>query len=249
MQELQDQLGSLAVTADDKLDPAREIQQLRRISTEPDALGNTVVPTRKTHAFLKALPDKHHGSLKTVVLCEKPRDGRAALDFDDVANRATAYHAMQIHGKVSTNDDGSGSDGRALNTVVHGGTREVRRQGGRGQGRGRRGNGDRTSNGSNSSNSTTATVASTRTETHTEAAALEARKVYAGEVAATKPPVKLEDGAMILAKTTGDVAGTLATLPSMGGTTAPSASRMRLRMPRNRQMSCRSLLHDSRGSS
>ena len=40
----------------------------------------------------------------------------------------------------------------------------------------------------------TATVASTRTGTHTEAASLEARKVYTGEVAATKPPVEVEDG-------------------------------------------------------
>ena len=69
-----------------------------------DALGDKVVPTRKTHPFLKALPDKYYGSFKTVLLCEKPRDGSAALDFDDVANRATAYHAMQIRGKVSTND-------------------------------------------------------------------------------------------------------------------------------------------------
>ena len=71
---------------------------------------------------------------------------------------------------------------------------------------------------------TTATVASTRTGTHTEAAALEACKVYAGEVAATNPPVEVEDGARILAKTTGDVAGTVAILPSMGGATVPSAS-------------------------
>ena len=76
---------------------------------------------------------------------------------------------------------------------------------------------------------TTAAVASTRTGTHTEAAALEARKVYPGEVAATNPPVEVEDGVRILAKTTGDVAGTAAILPRMGGTTAPSASRMRLR--------------------
>ena len=72
MQELQDQLGSLAVTANDKFDPACAIQQLRRISTELDALGDKVVPTRKTHAFLKALPDKHYGSFKTVLHCEKP---------------------------------------------------------------------------------------------------------------------------------------------------------------------------------
>ena len=95
---------------------------------------------------------------------------------------------------------------------------------------------------------TTTTMASTRTGTHKEAAALEASKVYAGEVVATKHPVEVEDGARILAKSTGDVAGTVTILPSMGGTTAPSASRMRLRMPKNRKMSCRSLLDDSRGS-
>ena len=100
---------------------------MRRISTELDALGDEIVPTRKTHAFLKALPDKHYGSFNTVLLCEKPRDGSAALDFDDVANRASVYHAMQIRGKVSTNDV-SGSHGRALNTVVHGGAHEFRRQ-------------------------------------------------------------------------------------------------------------------------
>ena len=43
---------------------------------------------------------------------EKPGDASAAVDFNDVANRATAYHAMQIRGKVTTNDDGSGSHGR-----------------------------------------------------------------------------------------------------------------------------------------
>ena len=50
---------------------------------------------------------------------------------------------------------------------------------------------------------TTAAVASTRTGTHTEAAALEARKVYPGEVAATNPPVEVEDEVRILAKTQG----------------------------------------------
>jgi len=90
---------------------------LRRICIELDALGDKVVPTRKTHAFLKALPDEHYGSFKTVLLCQKPRDGGAALDFEDIANRATSYHAMQIRGKVSVHDDGTGSHGRVLNKV------------------------------------------------------------------------------------------------------------------------------------
>ena len=148
---LHDQFGFLEVTAAVKFDPARVIQELRRICIELDALGDKVVPTRKTHAFLKALPDKHYGSLKTVLLCEKPRDGGAALDFEDIANRATSYHAMQIRGKVSVHDDGTGSHGRALNTVAYGGAREFRRQGGRGQERSRRGNGGRAANGNTSS--------------------------------------------------------------------------------------------------
>ena len=119
---------------------------MRRICIELDALGDKVVPTRKTHAFLKALPDKHYGSLKTVLLCEKPRDGGAALDFEDIANRAASYHVMQIRGKVSAHD-GTGSHGRALNTVVHGGAREFHRQGGRGRGHSRRGKGGGAANG------------------------------------------------------------------------------------------------------
>ena len=109
------------------------------------------MPTRKTHAFLKALADVHYGSFKTVLLCEKPRDGGVALDFEYIANRATSYHAMQIRGKVSVHDDGTGSQCRALNTVVHGEAREFRRQGGRGQGRSRRGNGGGAANGNTSS--------------------------------------------------------------------------------------------------
>ena len=123
----------------------------RRICIELNPRGDKVVPTKKTHAFLKALPDKHYGSFKTVLLCEKPRDGGVALDFEYIANRATSYHAMQIRGKVSVHEDGTGSHGRALNTVVHGGTREFRRQGGRGHGRIRRGNGGRAANGNTSS--------------------------------------------------------------------------------------------------
>ena len=60
----------------------------------------------------------------------------------------------------------------------------------------------------------TATAFSTRMGTHTEETALETRKVHAGKVAATKPPVAVEDRARIMAKTTRDVAGTVIVLPS-----------------------------------
>ena len=154
---------------------------------------------------------------------------------------------MEIRGKVSTND--GGSHGRALSTVVHGAAREFRRQGERVQGRGRRGNGGRTSNGNNiSSNSNNSSGGINSNGNSHGGSSAGVRKVYAGEVAATNPSVEVEDGVRILAKTTGDVAGTAKILPSMGGTTAPSAFRMRLKMPRNRQMSFRSLLHGLRGS-
>ena len=89
--------------------------------------------------------------MKTVLLCEKPADGGEALGVETIANRATSYHAMQIRGKVSVHEDGTGSHGRVLNTVVHEGAREFRRQGGRGQRLSGRGNGGRAANGNTSS--------------------------------------------------------------------------------------------------
>ena len=151
MQELQQQLGSLSVTAADKYDPARVIQELRRISAELDALGDKVVSTRKTHTFLNALPDQQYGQFKAALVCEQSRDDNSDLnlDFERVAHRATAFHSLQIRGKDNTHDDGSGSHGRALNTAVHGGAREFRKHGGRG--RNRRGNGGKNADGNNSS--------------------------------------------------------------------------------------------------
>ena len=80
-----------------------------------------------------------------------PPDGGEALDVQDIADRATSYHAVQIRGKICVHDDCTGSHGRVLNTVMHGGAREFRRQGGRGQRRSRRGNGGRAANGNTSS--------------------------------------------------------------------------------------------------
>ena len=58
MQELHDKFVTLEVTAADNFDPARLIQELRRICIELDAPGDKVVPARKAHAFLKSLPAK-----------------------------------------------------------------------------------------------------------------------------------------------------------------------------------------------
>ena len=45
MQGVQDQIGSIAVAADKRIDPARAMQHFRRISTKIDALVDKVVPT------------------------------------------------------------------------------------------------------------------------------------------------------------------------------------------------------------
>ena len=100
MQEPHDQLANIQVTAADKCDSARVIQELRRIYVELRALGDVVVPARKTHASFRALPDEKHESLKTVLLFERQRDGSVSK-FEDIAARATSYHAMQIRGKVT----------------------------------------------------------------------------------------------------------------------------------------------------
>lgn len=59
MQQLHDKLASVKVIAADKYDPARAIQELRRICIELGTLGDTIVEARKAHALLKTLTDKH----------------------------------------------------------------------------------------------------------------------------------------------------------------------------------------------
>ena len=100
---------------------------MRRICVELGALGDVVVPARKTHAFFRALPDEKYESLKTVLICDRQRDGSASK-FEDIAARATSYHAMQIREKVTAKyesagrgESRAGSHERALNTVAHGG--------------------------------------------------------------------------------------------------------------------------------
>ncbi|CAB1100212.1 unnamed protein product [Ectocarpus sp. CCAP 1310/34] len=93
-QELHEKFISLAVTADHDFDPANVIQDMRRICTELAVYNDTVADHRKTFAFLKALPDDHYKEFKTGLLC-----GQAAgsvLSFEEVADRATSFHAMHI---------------------------------------------------------------------------------------------------------------------------------------------------------
>ena len=87
------------MTEAEKCDPARVIQELRRIRVELGALGDVVVAARETHAFFRALPDEKYESLKTVLICDRQRDGSVSK-FEDIAARATSYHAIQIRGKV-----------------------------------------------------------------------------------------------------------------------------------------------------
>ena len=91
-----------------------------------------VVPARKNHAFFRALPDKKYESLKTVLLCDRQRDGSPSK-FEGIAARAISYHAMQIRDKVTAKEESAGrgennagSHERALNTVAHEGPRNFR---------------------------------------------------------------------------------------------------------------------------
>ncbi|CAB1112895.1 unnamed protein product [Ectocarpus sp. CCAP 1310/34] len=107
-QELHEKFISLALTADHHFDPANVIQDMRRICTKLAVYNDTVADHRKTFAFLKALPDDHYKEFKTGLLC-----GQAAgsvLSFEEVADRATSFHAMHIRGKIaSKNASGSSS--------------------------------------------------------------------------------------------------------------------------------------------
>ena len=122
MQELHDQLANLQVIEAEQYDPARVIQELRRICAELGALGDTLVPARKTHAFFRALPDSKK-TLKTVLLCDRQRDGTAS-NFEDMAARATSYIAMQIRDKATAQESAgrdehdAGSLERALNMAA-----------------------------------------------------------------------------------------------------------------------------------
>ena len=92
------------MTAADKYDPARVIQELRRICVELGALGDVAVPACKNHAFFRALPDDKYESLKTVLLGDRQRDGSPSK-FEDIAARATSYYAMKIRDKVTTEEE------------------------------------------------------------------------------------------------------------------------------------------------
>ena len=135
------------MTAVDKYDPARAIEELRRICVEFGALGDVVVPARKNHALFRVLPDEKYESLTTLLRCGRRRDGSPST-FEEIVARAISYHAMQIRDKVTAEEESagrgennSGSHERELHTVAHEGSRNFRRNSGRGQGRGRLGNG------------------------------------------------------------------------------------------------------------
>ena len=147
MQELHDQLANLQVTDAEQYDPSRVIQEFRRICVELGALGDTALSARKTHAFFRALPDSQYESLKTVLRCDRQRDGTAS-SFDDMAARATSYHAMKIRDKVTAKEESAGRDEhdagdreRTLNTAAYERSRNSSRRNNGQNGRKYRGNG------------------------------------------------------------------------------------------------------------
>ena len=79
---------------------------MRRSCVELGALGDVVVPVRKPHAFIRAFPYDKYESLKTLMLCDRQRDGSSSA-FEDIA-RATSYNAMQIHDDTTSDDESAG---------------------------------------------------------------------------------------------------------------------------------------------
>ena len=75
---LHDQPTNLQVTEAEQYDPARVIRESRYIYVELGDLGDPVVPARETNAFFRALPGSQYQSFKTVLLCDRQRDGTAA---------------------------------------------------------------------------------------------------------------------------------------------------------------------------
>ena len=125
MQQLQDQLANLQVTADDKYYPGSVIQDLRRICVELGALGDFVVPACKTRAFFMVLSDEKHESRKTVQLCDRQGNGNPSK-FEDIAARPTSYHGTQLRENATANDESAGrgkndagSHESALNTTSY----------------------------------------------------------------------------------------------------------------------------------
>ena len=125
-------LANLQVTSASKYVPARVIQELRRISIGLGALGDDVVPVRKTHAFFRALHDYKYESLKTVLLGDRQRDGSPSKFEINSSSNILPCHA-KIHEKVTAKDESAGrgennagSHERALNTVAHEGPRNFR---------------------------------------------------------------------------------------------------------------------------
>lgn len=129
MQQLHDTLTSVGASPANTLDPAREIQELRRICIELETFGNIVVEEKKVHARLKSLSDKHYGRLQTIVQCDKPSASSTGLVFEKITRRATSFHAMELRGKLQGQDNSS--HGQALNTFLYGGARGFRKQDGR----------------------------------------------------------------------------------------------------------------------
>ena len=132
-----------------KYDPAQVFKELRLICVELEALGDVVVPARKTHTFFRVLPHEKYESLNVALLCDRQRDGSSSK-FGDIAARATSYHAMQIRKVIAPDErtggeNDAGSHGSELNTTVHEERCHSRRNNARGQGRGYRGNGNTSS--------------------------------------------------------------------------------------------------------
>ncbi|CAB1115713.1 unnamed protein product [Ectocarpus sp. CCAP 1310/34] len=112
-----------SLTADHDFDPANVIQDMRRICTELAVYNDTVADHRKT-----SLPDDKYKEFKTGLLCGQAT--RSVVSLEEVADRATLFHAMHIRARWtrtgswnnSSNRNNGSTRGNNSNDQNHGAT-------------------------------------------------------------------------------------------------------------------------------
>ena len=107
MQELHDQLANYKRPWLTNKILQEKSRSCAEICVELEALGDVVVPARKNYAFFRPLPDEKYDSLKTVLLCDRQRDGSTSK-LEGISSRAAFYHALRILDKVTPKEESAG---------------------------------------------------------------------------------------------------------------------------------------------
>ena len=94
--QLQQQLGDVDMTREDRLDPARIINEIRQIRVGLEAVGQTVDSSNLAYTLFQALPREQYESFKTNY-SQQVTDVRH-FEFEDLATRASAFYNIQLRG-------------------------------------------------------------------------------------------------------------------------------------------------------